>query len=167
MRLIDADEFKRQIAAVAIKDGTSKSVDKANVLFDLIDLQPTAYNIEEVVQQLEQEKIVNINSDETHAKTWNNAIKSAVDCIRNGGKADVLEINVGNNGWIPVNKKLPDVGITVLCYWKKIDWYDNTTCFYYTLMHRNADVEWISEFGKCTSEVLAWQPLPKPYAGEN
>lgn len=55
MRLIDADEFKRQIAAVVIKNGTSKSVDKANVLFDSIDLQPTAYNVEKVVQQLKQD----------------------------------------------------------------------------------------------------------------
>lgn len=62
--------------------------------------------MEQIVEKLEQEKIININSDETHAKTWNNAIQSAVDCIRNSGKADVPEINVGNNGWIPVNKKI-------------------------------------------------------------
>ena len=51
MRLIDADEFKRQIAGMAIINGYSPQ--KANALCELIDNQPTAYDLDNVVEQLE------------------------------------------------------------------------------------------------------------------
>ena len=51
MRLIDADEFKRQIAGMAIVNGYSPQ--KANALCELIDNQPTAYDLDDVVKQLE------------------------------------------------------------------------------------------------------------------
>lgn len=51
MRLIDADEFKRQIAGMAIISGYSPQ--KANALCELIDNQPTAYDLDNVVEQLE------------------------------------------------------------------------------------------------------------------
>lgn len=73
-------------------------------------------------------------------------------------------------GWIPCSERLPSVGVTVLCYWKKYDRYDNTTSYYYTLMHRNEDCQWLSDLGVCNGNVLAWQPLPQPYkeeGGEN
>lgn len=77
------------------------------------------------------------------------------------------DINVvSNNGWIPVSERLPSVGVTVLCYWKQYDRYDNTTNYYYSLMHRNEDSQWLSDFGMCSGEVIAWQPLPAPYEYE-
>lgn len=51
MRLIDADEFKRQIAGMAIINGYSPQ--KANALCELIDNQPTAYDLDDVARQLE------------------------------------------------------------------------------------------------------------------
>lgn len=41
MRLIDADKFKEQVAGACIKNGFGKSVEKASVMLELIDLQPT------------------------------------------------------------------------------------------------------------------------------
>lgn len=72
-------------------------------------------------------------------------------------------VKAKNNGWIPCSERLPSVGLTVLCYWKKDDRYDNTTSYYYTLMHRNEDCQWISDFGMCSGVILAWQPLPDKY----
>lgn len=97
MRLIDADEFKRQIAAVAIKDNISKSVHKANVIFDLIDLQPTAYNVEKVVQEIEEEiqeyerleKGSNFESYHQEVIKYEakiEAFKELIEIVRNGGK---------------------------------------------------------------------------------
>lgn len=54
MRLIDADEFKRQVAAAAIKNGLNESVKKGTVLMELIDMQPTAYDADKVVEQLRE-----------------------------------------------------------------------------------------------------------------
>lgn len=41
MRPIDADKFKEQVAGACIKNGFGKSVGKAGVMLELIDLQPT------------------------------------------------------------------------------------------------------------------------------
>jgi len=50
MRLIDADEFKKQIVAMAIKNNYPEK--KANAMCELVDTQPTAYDIEAVCRKL-------------------------------------------------------------------------------------------------------------------
>ena len=52
MRLIDADKFKSQIAGMAISN--NYHANKANALCELIDAQPTAYDPDKVVEQLEK-----------------------------------------------------------------------------------------------------------------
>lgn len=54
MRLIDADDFKRQIVGMAIVTGYSAK--KANKMCELIDEQPTAYDVDKVLKQLEDEQ---------------------------------------------------------------------------------------------------------------
>ena len=44
MRLIDADTFKKQIAGMTIAN--NYPVNKASALCDLIDAQPTAYDLD-------------------------------------------------------------------------------------------------------------------------
>ena len=51
MRLIDADAFKSQIAGMAISN--NYPANKANAWCELIDAQPTAYDPDKVVEQLE------------------------------------------------------------------------------------------------------------------
>lgn len=51
MRLIDADKFKRQIAGMAIANGYP--ADRANKMCELIDHQPTAYDVDKVCNRLE------------------------------------------------------------------------------------------------------------------
>ena len=51
-RLIDADAFKRQVAGMAISN--NYPANKANALCELIDAQPTAYDPDKVVEQLEK-----------------------------------------------------------------------------------------------------------------
>lgn len=53
MRLIDADDFKRQIAGMAIVNGYS--VQKANKMCELIDEQSTVYDLDKVLKQLTDE----------------------------------------------------------------------------------------------------------------
>lgn len=50
-RLIDADAFKRQVAGMAISN--NYPANKANAWCELIDEQPTAYDMDKVVEQLE------------------------------------------------------------------------------------------------------------------
>ena len=62
-RLIDANELKKQIAGMAIVNNYQP--EKANALCELIDAQPTAYDTDKVVEQLENER-----------KFWENAYDS-------------------------------------------------------------------------------------------
>ena len=50
-RLIDADALKSLIAGMAISN--NYPANKANALCELIDAQPTAYDVDKVVRQLE------------------------------------------------------------------------------------------------------------------
>lgn len=52
MRLIDADEFKKQIAGMAIIN--NYPADKANKMCELIDSQPTAYGLDKVIEELKK-----------------------------------------------------------------------------------------------------------------
>ena len=52
MRLIDADAFQKQIAGMTIAN--NYPVEKASTLCDLIDAQPTAYDLDKVVERLEE-----------------------------------------------------------------------------------------------------------------
>ena len=54
MRLIDADKFKQKIAATTIKNNLV--VSKCNAVCDLIDSQPTAYDVDKVVERLEKRR---------------------------------------------------------------------------------------------------------------
>lgn len=52
MRLIDADAFKKQIAGITIAN--NYPANKASALCDLMDAQPTAYDVDKVVAELER-----------------------------------------------------------------------------------------------------------------
>ena len=45
MKLIDADAFKKQIAAAAIRNGTTDAASKAGAIIQLIDMQPDMGNM--------------------------------------------------------------------------------------------------------------------------
>ena len=53
-RLIDADEFQKQIVGMAILNNYPP--DKANALCKLVDSQPTAFDAKKVVEQLEESR---------------------------------------------------------------------------------------------------------------
>ena len=61
MRLIDTDAFKKQVAGIAISGNCP--VDKANVLCELIDIQPTAYDPEKIVEQLKEASYTETQDD--------------------------------------------------------------------------------------------------------
>lgn len=54
MRLIDADKFKKQIVGMTIVNNYPP--DKANKLCELIDAQPTAYDVDKVTEQIKEKE---------------------------------------------------------------------------------------------------------------
>lgn len=85
MRLIDADEFKRQIAGMVIVTGYSAR--KANKMCELIDKQSTAYDVDKVVKQLEDEKSHMCLLDD-ELEIYKSAINDAIEIVKAGVKYD-------------------------------------------------------------------------------
>lgn len=56
MRLIDADKFKEWVDAGHLRSPSEQCLSENNVI-NMIDLQPTAYDVDKVVEQLEERKI--------------------------------------------------------------------------------------------------------------
>ena len=84
MRLIDADTFKKQIAGMTIAN--NYPVNKASALCDLIDAQPTAYDLDKVVEQLEEEREnVGFVKATTEASAYIRGINDAIKIVKGGG----------------------------------------------------------------------------------
>lgn len=82
MRLIDADAFKKQIAGMTISN--NYPVKKASALCDLIDAQPTAYDTDNVLEQMEDATAIG-------ADCVGNAFECipkymAIEIVKEGGK---------------------------------------------------------------------------------
>lgn len=79
-RLIDTDAFKRQVAGMAISN--NYPANKANALCELIDAQPTAYDPDKVVEQLNNKfRVVRTDED----LEWNRAMDEAITIVKGGG----------------------------------------------------------------------------------
>lgn len=84
MRLIDEDEFEKQIAGMTIAN--NYPVKKASALCDLIDAQPTAYDLDKVVEQLEEEREnVGFVKATTEASAYIRGINDAIKIVKGGG----------------------------------------------------------------------------------
>ena len=94
MRLIDAEEFKKQIAGMTIIN--NYPTEKANALCELIDAQPTAYDVDTVVEQLEKEiqthercieyeKKNGTITEEFQQRKAVEVLKEAIDIVKDGG----------------------------------------------------------------------------------
>lgn len=60
MRLIDADALKKDLESVTLSNGTLLNT---NAVLLLLDKYPTAYNVDKVVERLEEEKNPNYRED--------------------------------------------------------------------------------------------------------
>ena len=86
MRIIDADEFKRQIAGMAIVNGYSAQ--KANKMCELIDKQPTVYDLDKVLKQLTDEsekcsicELPTCKEDESHC-CYCDGLNKAIEIVK-------------------------------------------------------------------------------------
>ena len=85
----------------------------------------------------------------------------AIEIVKQEAEKFVPDTNVGNNGWIPCSEKLPelrqDVLITV-----KYTGFMGMHGYWIQTGHMEVENDW---WGNCAGgEVIAWQPLPEPYA---
>lgn len=77
MRLIDADKFKEEM-------GTETKLRR--MICSAIDKQPTAYDVEKVVGELEEKSDdIPIQYKDNYEKGFDDGIGYAIDIVRNGG----------------------------------------------------------------------------------
>lgn len=82
MRLIDADELKKNLKSVTLSNGTLLN---ANTVLLLLDKYPTAYDVDKVVEQLKTDSLVKLygsgNSD-----NYLIPVKRAIEIVKAGGR---------------------------------------------------------------------------------
>ena len=87
MRLIDADAFRQQIAAITIANGYDPKI--PNLLCKLIDLQPVAYDAGKVMEQLEEKAFTaECYNEELNGCIIGNllCLGDVYDIVKGGGK---------------------------------------------------------------------------------
>lgn len=85
MRLIDADKLTKQIAGMAFAN--NYPANKALALCKLIDSQPTAYDVDNVLEQLENERKFWDNAyDSDLGKEKARSYEHAIEIVKEGGK---------------------------------------------------------------------------------
>ena len=73
-----------------------------------------------------------------------------------------------NDGWIPVEERLPEEKKSVLVQWEKYDRHLNVTLTYLDVMWLDDAEDKVFETinGVPNGKVIAWRPLPEPYRPE-
>ena len=73
-----------------------------------------------------------------------------------------------NDGWIPVEERMPEEKKSVLVQWEKYDRHLNVTLTYLDVMwlEDEEDVVFETINGIPNGRVIAWRPLPEPYRTE-
>lgn len=79
---------------------------------------------------------------------------------------EIIHKHMGNDGWIPVEERLPDEDKFVLADWEKPNYRKNVTEIYISILKLNQRKEWCGDCGIPNGRVIAWCPLPEPYRPE-
>ena len=130
-------------------------------------------SIEKIIEKLEEyrdENLVEHDSEmANHCKQDCNDINDctlcvwdkAIEIVKQEAEKFVPDTNVGNNGWIPCSEKLPELRQDVLVT-VKYTGFMGMHGYWIQTGHMEAENDW---WGNCAGgEVIAWQPLPEPYA---
>ena len=79
MGLIDVDALKKDLKSVTLSNGTLVNT---NAVLLLLDKYPTIYDVDKVVEQLNNEFMVVKTDDEL---MWNRALDRAIEIVKAGG----------------------------------------------------------------------------------
>lgn len=141
---------------------------------DMLNDQPTAYDLDGVLNQLEEElrmadeekrRCAGENSLQfDSAKGYANGIANAIDCVKSG---IMLGEKARTTPWIMCSERLPENDMEEVLVWFEYFRYGEYNCLYRTIgMSHTYRGGW-SGFVNGTSgwrnlRVIAWMPLPKP-----
>lgn len=156
MRLIDADALIEAMKKTESEYENAMTCPSWWSAFNVISEQPTAYDIDKVVEELER-----IRAKETCNKEKCDTKEICRICVVDDAIEIVKQVaEEYNGGWIPCSERLPeDDSICTVT----VEYPNNETVVDYGWFDRK-NVCWfvgMQEFR--TSNIIAWQPLPEPY----
>lgn len=177
MRLIDADLLKENCKITGRFNDILVGMDLIT-LARVIDNQPTAYDVEKVVEELECDRCESCSLLEVCAGSicCGKCHEKIIEIVKQEAEQFGTDTNVGSNGWIACSERLPEEsGYYLVTYH---DWsdgnflpkYDDT---YVRRLHYQISDHFVGwNYPKnvddraendCHKEVIAWQPLPEVY----
>ena len=115
---------------------------------------------EKILERLEREIAGKPTPDE-----YNNGINRAYSIVNEVAEEFATDTNVGTNGWIPCNERLPEEPFG--CLVTVIDCEPVTQTDFENILPYFVGYDgesWNDEDGNVMPfEVIAWQPLPEPF----
>ena len=119
---------------------------------------------EKIIEKLEDLEI-HFDNDYFSSNREGMIVKNdAIEIVKQEAEQFGADTNVGSNGWIPCSEKLPELRKDVLVT-VKYTGFMGMHGYWIKTGHMEAENDW---WGDCAGgEVIAWQPLPEYWKGEN
>ena len=121
--------------------------------------------LEKILEEIKESSIIVATSKEHYIHPQDGRFVEEVvllDCVE-----DIIRKHM-NDGWIPVEERLPEEKKSVLVQWEKYDRHLNVTLTYLDVMWLDDTEEQVFETinGVPNGKVIAWRPLPESYRQE-
>lgn len=156
MRLIDAENLKDRVSEYAISENEYERFCK------IINAEQTAYDVEKVVEQLEEESKIALEMNESGIYA---GLQRAIEIVKTACSSDFKEKT--NDDWISVHERFPDTNECILLSFENAE---DIEIGKYKVDKDGNGVFYIGdEYQTCLSQDLfvnAWKPLPQPHKGE-
>lgn len=156
------------------KEGVSMNEVFEKIIEKLEDKRKTA---EQLIMENPQDELDRIKTQT--AEDFASAYHDAIEIVKREAEQFGTDTNVGTNGWIPVSERLPEEHDSIFAKIKGTDkWSDamfekisddvNATVEFEdgtrkTMTLHTNDGKWNTNNRIVKFNVIAWQPLPKPF----
>ena len=120
--------------------------------------------LEKILGEIEELKRNQDSKNQDFVTGYISALSTVEGVI--AGLDEAKDINVpSNDGWIPVEKKLPEEGQKVLVWYEYFRYGEYNRMFKTYGIGWQFDGHWSGDVSGTKARCIAWQPLPEPYKG--
>ena len=118
--------------------------------------------LEKILEEIEELKRNQDSKNQDFVTGYISALSTVEGVI--AGLDEAKDINVpSNDGWIPVEKKLPEEGQKVLVWYEYFRYGEYNRMFKTYGIGWQFDGHWSGDVSGTKARCIAWQPLPEAY----